>query len=109
MNLFTSNLFQLQTEELLKNAQLPTAELEQALFKLKKTLDELPDQALENLSIPTPHVPLTQCSLSFKKPEKVHVVGSYLLQSFTRAPGKTFLDLAVQMPTVFLPLDSFAL
>ncbi|KND02445.1 rRNA-processing protein UTP22 [Spizellomyces punctatus DAOM BR117] len=115
-DLFKSNLFKLQIDELLKEVRIDyskTTALEKALRKIKDILDSLSDipevsvadgtsgLQSENIVIPFPDPAPpadAQYKFAFKRPSKVFVVGSYLLKTVAKNPSGANVDLAVQMP-----------
>ncbi|KAI9096592.1 Nrap protein [Phlyctochytrium arcticum] len=115
-DLFKSNLFKLQIEELLKEVRVDytrTTPLEKALRVIKETLDSAQDiedlsvshatsgLASEGIHIPFPEVKPpsdAQYKFGFKKPTKVFVVGSYLMKTLAKGPSGSNVDLAIQMP-----------
>ncbi|ORX82553.1 Nrap protein, partial [Anaeromyces robustus] len=113
--LFNTNLFRLQIEELLSEVRInskKTVVLEKALHKLKSILDNMkpvPEKSLseitklmkkKNIKIPFPNTPPKdiQYKFAFKAPNSVNLVGSYLLQSACKTPIINNIDLAVEMP-----------
>ncbi|KAJ3154943.1 hypothetical protein HDU86_004462 [Geranomyces michiganensis] len=124
-DLFKSNLFKLQIDELLSNVRVDQAKmapLEMSLRKVKEildTLDDMPDFPLSEavskmkamgVTIPFPSPPPpadAQYKFGFKRPAKVFIVGSYLLKAVSRSPSGTNVDMAVQMPdSIFTEKDS---
>ncbi|KAJ3021439.1 hypothetical protein HKX48_008533 [Thoreauomyces humboldtii] len=121
-DLFKSNLFKLQIDELLGEVKLDqtnsrTTALEKALRTIKGTLDsvdDIPERTLaevvaamkkQKIVVPfaDPAPPAdTQYKFAFKRPSKVFVVGSYLLKTGTKSPNGTNVDIAVQMPDAVL-------
>ncbi|TPX47959.1 hypothetical protein SeMB42_g03163 [Synchytrium endobioticum] len=119
-DLFKSNLFKLQFEELLAEVRIKyhrMTTLDAMLHKLKAffdmlsarehvTLDEaISTLASDNVTIPFPcpvPSPDIKYKFAFKPPAKVAIVGSYLLK--TVAKGKTLqsVDLAIQIPDEIL-------
>ncbi|KAI8995966.1 Nrap protein [Gaertneriomyces semiglobifer] len=115
-DLFKSNLFKLQTDELLSEVRTnptKTTTLEKALRSVKTILDSLldiPDLSVseatsgllnEGIRVPYPDpAPPSdaQYKLAFKKPTKVFVVGSYLVRTAAKQPNGVNVDMAVQMP-----------
>ncbi|KAI8815755.1 Nrap protein [Fimicolochytrium jonesii] len=119
-DLFQSNLFKLQIEELLKEVRVDflksssAAGLERALRRLKDVFDRMNAEVAEKsvaqatkdlekegvvVPFPDPSPPAdAQYKLGFKKPTKVFVVGSYLLKTVAKTPSGTNVDVAVQMP-----------
>ncbi|OUM62146.1 hypothetical protein PIROE2DRAFT_69533 [Piromyces sp. E2] len=96
--LFNTNIFRLQIEELLSEVKISskkTVVLEKALHKLKNILDDMksvPEKSLseiqkimkkKNIKIPFPNTPPKdiQYKFAFKAPSSVNLVGSYLLQT----------------------------
>jgi len=110
--LFKSNLFKLQIQELLKELQVEpeqTRRLDQFLHHIRHTLQSLPETA--TLTWPSGQsvlgVPLhrevepgSKFSMAFQRPTEMYVVGSYLLHSMARPVLN--VDLAVQIPKVWL-------
>ncbi|KAJ3150218.1 hypothetical protein HDU89_003307 [Geranomyces variabilis] len=124
-DLFKSNLFKLQIDELLSNVrvdQTKMAPLDKILRKIKDSLDtleDMPDLPLSEVipkmkalgvAIPFPNPPPpadAQYKFGFKRPTKVFIVGSYLLKAVSRSPSGTNVDMAVQMPdSIFTEKDS---
>ncbi|KAJ3297816.1 hypothetical protein HK104_000070 [Borealophlyctis nickersoniae] len=115
-DLFKSNLFKLQIDELLSEVRVDynkTSPLEKALHKIKEILDcigDVPEASLaeaisrlasEGVAVPFPHPapPVdAQYKFAFKKPSKIFVVGSYLLKTVAKNPSGANGDVAVQMP-----------
>ncbi|KAJ3087953.1 hypothetical protein HK102_009907 [Quaeritorhiza haematococci] len=114
-SLFKSNLFKLQVEELLKEVNINYTKLqtlEKTLHKVKEIFDSIGDvpqgQLSEvttkldaaKISIPFPSpAPSkdTKVKFTFHKPEKLYIVGSYMLRTATKNPNLTNVDVAVQM------------
>ncbi|KAJ3413517.1 hypothetical protein HDV05_007900 [Chytridiales sp. JEL 0842] len=116
-DLFQSNLFKLQIDELLKEVKLDyvnkTSALDKTLHKMKDIFDsmsDLPDlsvmEAVEKMKSSKITIPFPQpgpCEdakykFGFKKPTKVFIAGSYLLKTVTKTPQGINVDVAVQMP-----------
>ncbi|KAI8923033.1 Nrap protein [Entophlyctis helioformis] len=114
--LFKSNLFKLQIDELVGEVSINYSKvkpLESALHKIKSILDSLddrPDLAVaeasaklqkEGITIPFGHTPPpkdAKYKLGFQRPAKVAIVGSFLLRTLTKRPSGINVDIAVQMP-----------
>lgn len=117
--LFKSNLFKLQTTELLREVTppygLPLAKLEAALRRLRAEMSALPGAELSwargAAGATASHEHLTHLGLrgeavrfAWAAPAKVDLVGSYLLR--TAAAPELNVDMAVQLPTsTFLEKD----
>ncbi|KAJ1542626.1 hypothetical protein HK096_009208, partial [Nowakowskiella sp. JEL0078] len=115
--LFKSNLFRLQIDELLKETRVDfekTGPLEKFLHKLKSFLDNLDDieplkifEAVELLRRDGVEIPFAnECpkdaayTFAFEKPNNVAVVGSYLLKTCSKSRITSNIDVAVDMPAV---------
>ncbi|TPX62830.1 hypothetical protein PhCBS80983_g00180 [Powellomyces hirtus] len=124
-DLFKSNLFKLQIDELMNNVRIDhtkTGALEKALRKVKEvldTVDDIPELGLAEITqnmkaqgivipFPNPAPPAdAQYKFPFKRPSKVFVVGSYLLKTVAKSPSGTNVDIVVQMPdSVFQDKDT---
>jgi U3 small nucleolar RNA-associated protein 22 len=119
-NLFKSNLFKLQIEELLAQVSLnydKSDKITTALHSLKNILDNMDSiepksyqEAVDylkqsNIKIPFPDQKPpnnTNIKFAFQKPEKIAVVGSFLLKTITKSPSGVNIDLAIEMPEVFI-------
>ncbi|RUS22739.1 hypothetical protein BC937DRAFT_87483 [Endogone sp. FLAS-F59071] len=116
--LFKSNIFKLEIEELLAEVRIDYNKmkpLETTLHRLKTLFDSLPDEPDAsllhvkshlskdyNISIPFPDPqPASdiQYTFGFKKPKAMHLVGSFPLKTLTRSRDKLNVDVAVEMPT----------
>ncbi|KAI9364891.1 Nrap protein [Zopfochytrium polystomum] len=115
-DLYQSNLFKLQIEELVKEVALSntkTSPLDKVLHSLKEVMDKaetIPECSLaeaiakmkaQGISIPFPHPPPAddvKYKFSFKTPSKVFIAGSYLLKTVAKNPRLANIDVAVQMP-----------
>ncbi|KAJ3076416.1 hypothetical protein HDU98_003279 [Podochytrium sp. JEL0797] len=116
-DLFQSNLFRLQIEELVKEVSLDyakTGNIDKALHGIKTVLDSCKDlKELEllpaivslkkqGIKIPFPSIPdpnSTKYKFAFKTPEKVFIAGSYLVKTVTKSKSGINVDVAVQMPS----------
>ncbi|KAF9157925.1 hypothetical protein DFQ26_008167 [Actinomortierella ambigua] len=114
--LFKSNIFKLQIEELLKEVQVDytkTSHLEAALRQLKEIFDGLPDQKEKTLAeikasmkknsiqipFPSPQPPSDiQYKFAFKAPTAMHLVGSFPLKTIAKTKDIWNVDVAVEMP-----------
>ncbi|KAI8343288.1 Nrap protein [Chlamydoabsidia padenii] len=115
--LYKSNIFKLELDELLQEVNLKYdkhATLEKALHQLKSIFDTIPDSkeslltdfettmAKKNkINVPFPQPrPSSDSQYKFKfvKPTSVNVIGSYTLKSVARTKSHFNVDLAVQMP-----------
>ncbi|KAL1914891.1 uncharacterized protein VTP21DRAFT_7807 [Calcarisporiella thermophila] len=114
--LFKSNIFKLQIDELLSEVRIDYNKLqplETALHKLKTILDNIPDIPEASLSditknlakynvtipFPDPKPPsATQYKFAFKRPTSVHVAGSFPLKTIVRTRGNFNVDVVVEMP-----------
>ncbi|KAH6602709.1 hypothetical protein BASA61_000874 [Batrachochytrium salamandrivorans] len=122
--LFKSNLFKLQIDELISEVSVSQEKkrpLEKALHKLKSILDSIPSRPStpamdavsqlleEGISVPFGKDPLpldVKYKFSFEKPSKVAIVGSFLLKTLARNPSGVNVDMSVQMPdTLFQEKD----
>ncbi|KAJ3198618.1 hypothetical protein HDU82_001186, partial [Entophlyctis luteolus] len=125
-DLFQSNLFRLQIDELLKEVvpdYTRTGSLDKTLHSLKAVLDscrELPELDLlaakksvakSNIVIPfaavdAPAPDSTRYKFSFKPPAKVFIAGSYLVKTIAKSGSGFNVDVAVQMPeSIFVEKD----
>ncbi|KAF9584422.1 hypothetical protein BGW38_006511 [Lunasporangiospora selenospora] len=119
-DLFKSNIFKLQIEELLKEVHLDykkTQPLEAALRKLKQIFDATPVQSDLSLSairtnmkkksivipFPTP-APSDdiQYTFGYQPPSSMHLVGSYPLKTVSKSRDNWSVDVAVEMPEELL-------
>ncbi|RUS31264.1 Nrap protein [Jimgerdemannia flammicorona] len=117
-DLFKSNIFKLEIEELLAEVRIDYSKLkplEAALHQLKALFDGLPDEPDASLahiksqmskkykiSIPFPDPQPSsdiQYTFGFKKPTAIHLVGSFPLKTLTRSRDRFNVDVAVEMPT----------
>ena len=116
--LFKSNLFKLQTQELLAEVSVKPSilkSIESALFQIKDLLDRAPDWeslkwtdsearlSKKKMSLPLPTQFLSKeinYTLGFQKPAAVNLIGSFLLGTLAKNPHGTNIDMAVQMPKV---------
>ena len=109
--LFKSNLFRLQMNELLESIQVKKLKSsEEALFEIKELLENIESikptdleaavalLKVDGIEIPFPHPGPrnVKYSFAFEPPAKIAVVGSYLLKSLVK--GQANIDLAVEMP-----------
>jgi U3 small nucleolar RNA-associated protein 22 len=94
-DLFKSNMFKLQIEELLKCNVHYDITLE--LKKIKTLLDSIKDVEEKPLSEFDETIP-ANLKCAFKKPSKIAVVGSYLLKTVVKS-GRMNIDLGIEMPT----------
>ncbi|KAJ3330849.1 Nucleolar protein 6 [Blyttiomyces sp. JEL0837] len=123
-DLFQSNLFKLQIDELLKEVTLDyvkSGPLDRALHKIKEILDgckDVPEMLLadavktlqkKGIQIPFPHPapdPDAKYKFGFVKPTKVFIAGSYLLKTLAKNPRGINVDVAVEMPqSIFTDKD----
>lgn len=120
-NLFHSNLFRLQVEEMLKEVKFK----EKNKKEFKKWFEKFQEWVLKiedgvttynindqswlkglKVKIPIPHVPQhTKGSYLFKKPNKVEMFGSYALG--LTIGSKVTIDVVVEMPQSFFYKDDF--
>ena len=103
-----NNMYDLEVKELLKKGSLnydSLKELESCLFTLKKTLDNLPDQEVDKACASMKACPGLGClrqehtkpiTLSFVKPCRMDLVGSYLLHSIVKPQCN--VDISIEMP-----------
>ncbi|OZJ05685.1 hypothetical protein BZG36_01432 [Bifiguratus adelaidae] len=122
--LFKSNIFRMEVEELLTEVRIKYEKhkpLERLLHELKSILDTLPSQparpladarkamAKQKVAIPFPEPQPAEDlrdQFAFEKPDAVHIVGSYPLKSIAKATKPFTVDMAVQMPkSLFLETD----
>ena len=112
-DLFRSNLFRLQLNELLsevKVVQSKTTTTQNELRELKEVLEAIPDREIKAADLRDLQVPLhgspsdPRLHFSFRAPRNLQVVGSFLLNTVCRPD--TNVDLAVEIPKV-CALDSF--
>ncbi|KAI9208235.1 Nrap protein [Polychytrium aggregatum] len=117
VDLFKSNLFKMQVQELLAEITIDKkklAPIDKALHRIKEILDSMADieelkvaDAIQHakkqgVAIPFPSTEPpadAQYKLGFKKPSKLFIVGSYLLKSYAKNPDGCNVDIAVQMPS----------
>ncbi|KAI8810149.1 Nrap protein-domain-containing protein [Cladochytrium replicatum] len=116
-DMFKSNVFRLQIEELLKEVRVDytrTGPIEKMLHQLKELMDSIPSIPEETVQeaiamveskfgviIPFPYPPPPMGSMykfRFDKPSNVFLIGSYLVKTTAKNPGGLNLDVAVQMP-----------
>eukprot|EP00842_Homolaphlyctis_polyrhiza_P003552 jgi/Hompol1/4198/HPOL_003562-RA len=118
--LFKSNLFKLQIEELVREVSVNYTKLkplESALHKLKSILDNAPPRpvleigdAVAQLKKEDIVVPFgfaqpakdAKIKVSFEKPAKVAIVGSFLLHTIAKQPAGVNVDVAVQIPETLI-------
>ncbi|ORY37100.1 Nrap protein [Rhizoclosmatium globosum] len=116
-DLFQSNLFRLQIDELIKEVALDynkTGNIDKALHALKAVLDSCKDikeldfkQATlllkkQGVAIPFHQKPdpnAINYKFAFKTPEKVFIAGSYLVKTVAKSKNGFNVDVAVQMPS----------
>jgi U3 small nucleolar RNA-associated protein 22 len=112
--LFKSNLFKLQIDELLKEVTVnydKCESLETFLHSLKSTLDGLADvevvaEAYQPvLGVPFPIFRDDTLQVTLSKPSRIDLVGSYLLRSNTRP--RLNVDVAVELPAQMLGSKDF--
>jgi len=119
--LFKSNVFKLQTEELLNEVRASSTKmtkLETALHNLRTLLERLPsipektpEEAnsflkAQNVEIPfrLPEGVSGNFKMTFEPPKTIDLIGSYLLRTVTRS--NLNVDVGVQMPSeMFRPKD----
>ncbi|KAJ3020011.1 UNVERIFIED_CONTAM: hypothetical protein HDU68_010401 [Siphonaria sp. JEL0065] len=118
-DLFQSNLFRLQINELLSEVSLDhtkTNNLDKALHGIKAVLDQCKDKkdldfapaivalAKQGVNVPfpsgadKPNPNAIKYKLAFKTPEKVFIAGSYLVKTVAKSRNGFNVDVAVQMP-----------
>ncbi|CAG8529724.1 4466_t:CDS:10 [Paraglomus brasilianum] len=116
-DLFKSNIFRLQLDELLSEIRLDYTKhkhLESALHSLKSALDSLPPIPPQSLSeiktrllkqnikipfpIPAPEEKDVKYMFGFEKPTAVHLIGSYPLRTVIRKREGFSVDVGVVMP-----------
>lgn len=111
--LFKSNLFKLQIEELLQEVTCKTSKsLQAALFAIKETIEVAPDCAavslseaekkFDNIRIPFNPAPASdsQIKFAYQTPDKISIVGSFLLGAIAKQPEGQNIDIALIMPSV---------
>ncbi|KAI9280731.1 Nrap protein [Sporodiniella umbellata] len=117
-DLFKSNIFKLEIEELLSEINIKFDKhkaLEKALHTLKSTFDEIPKGAPLKLAdfaermlkkskivvpFPSPQPSADALhSFAFEKPTATHIVGGYALKTVSKSSGAFNVDIAVEMPT----------
>ena len=114
--LFKSNLFKMQMDELLEEVSVSSGKkrrIDGCLQQMKQILDQMEDreavswtqakQRLGDIVIPVgPNIQEpaedSQLKFSFQKPANVAVVGSYMLQTTVKHVSMVNADLAVTMP-----------
>ncbi|KAL5606421.1 uncharacterized protein BROUX77_003614 [Berkeleyomyces rouxiae] len=116
--LTTASTFVLETEELLKNAKFDYAKAfpgaDALLFKAKDAIESLDSSEAEKIGpatkrfekehkmvIPFPEPRPAEDSpylISFAKPSKINVVGSYVMRSMVRGQVLPSIDMVVEMP-----------
>ncbi|KAG1171806.1 hypothetical protein G6F70_006734 [Rhizopus microsporus] len=118
VELFKSNIFKLEIEELLSEISINYDKhkaLEKALHNLKATFDSIPegkpmklvefaDNMLKKnkIVIPFPDPqpsPDALHSFAFKKPSSIHIVGGYALKTVAKTKTPFTVDVAVEMPS----------
>ncbi|KAF9902688.1 hypothetical protein BX616_001852 [Lobosporangium transversale] len=115
-DLFKSNIFKLQIEELLKEVQIDykkTQSLEAALRKLKEIFDRTPEHhelslatiksnmKKKSITIPFPQPePASdiQYTFGYSAPPAMHLVGSFPLKAVSKTRCGWSVDVAVEMP-----------
>lgn len=121
-NLFHSNLFRLQIEEMLKEVQLKQkykkafqAWYEKLVTHIMKLKDGREKRALNEqkwlkslkVSIPIPRLPdIVKGTYQFQKPLKIEIVGSHILE--TQIGPNVTVDIAVELPQKFYHKDDFS-
>jgi len=118
--LFKSNIFKLQMDELLSEVRLnfdKIKPLETVLHQIRSKIlgltdiEELPlNEAInkmksQGIEIPFPEVAPSKTAkykLAFKTPSVIRVVGSLLLRTITKTRNGFNVDLAVEMPKVYI-------
>ncbi|KAI5793911.1 Nrap protein [Peziza echinospora] len=126
MHEYKSNVFRMQTDELLAEAQVDyhkrMGPVEKALHKLKAIIDSIPERpaaliadAEKELSkkskitipFPNPRPPKdAMYKFAYEKPAYVNVVGSFALKTMVKGPVGVPIDLVLQMPsTLFQDKD----
>lgn len=125
--LFKSNIFKLQIDELLTNVKLPEKhilKMEKFLHKLYDLLQEIPEWGSEKTlseveqffqdkttSIPfvdpKPLAHNTNYKFGFLKPSSVSLVGSFALKSAIYQPTGSSIDVAVEIPEVLIEKKDF--
>lgn len=115
-DLFKSNIFKLQIDELLKEVRLDynMPSLDKVLRAVKEAIDVHPEVRESDLAtakkhmlkkhgiaIPFPNPPPAEDVLykfAYQKPVATHLVGSYPLQTIAKSTEKFSVDMAVVMP-----------
>ncbi|KAJ3312141.1 Nucleolar protein 6 [Boothiomyces sp. JEL0838] len=119
--MFKSNLFKLQIEELIKQVEFNPNKnnvVQNALHELKDILDGMPEiepksasqiiSSMKKSGIAIPLAPPkdTLLKFAFKKPDSISIVGSFLLQTMTKRKENVNVDIAITMPSsLFLDKD----
>ena len=117
---YNSNMFKLQTEEMLRRVRPSSyekrmAKVDAALRKIKQIIENLPDKGpltvpeaerellkTHEVQIPFPDPPpdqKTKYTFSYIRPSNINVVGSYARKSAIHVNNMCIVDLAVTMPT----------
>lgn len=125
--LFKSNIFKLQIDELVKNVQLPEKhilKMEKFLHKLYDLLQDLPDWGSEKtleevqeyfhdktttipFADPKPIPGNTNYKFGFLKPSKVSLIGSFALKSAIHEPEGSSIDVSLEMPETLIEKKDF--
>lgn len=125
--LFKSNIFKLQIDELVKNVQLPEKhilKMENFLHKLYDLIQDLPDwdsqKTLEDIedffhdktttipfADPKPVPGNTNYKFGFLKPQKVSLIGSFALKSAIHEPDGSSIDVSLEMPESLIEKKDF--
>ncbi|KAJ3259064.1 hypothetical protein HK103_002951 [Boothiomyces macroporosus] len=119
--MFKSNLFKLQIEELIKQVEFNPNKnnvVQNALHEIKDILDGMPEiepksasqiiSSMKKSGIAIPFAPPkdTLLKFAFKKPDSISIVGSFLLQTMTKRKENVNVDIAITMPSsLFLDKD----
>jgi U3 small nucleolar RNA-associated protein 22 len=107
--LFKSNLFRMQIDELLRQVRVDytrLSSLERALMDIKTHLESVDDveesDVHECLMLSTFPIDVSlipeHFSMSFAKPASISIVGSFLLHCVAKSPRSMNVDMAVEMP-----------
>ncbi|KAG1460713.1 hypothetical protein G6F56_005886 [Rhizopus delemar] len=127
VDLFKSNIFKLEIEELLTEINLNFDKhkaLEKALHTLKSTFDNIPKGAplklvefaermlkKNKIVVPFPDpqpLPDALHSFAFEKPTATHIVGGYALKTVSKSSTPFTVDIAVEMPSSIFQEKDYA-
>ncbi|KAI8075247.1 Nrap protein [Gongronella butleri] len=116
-NLYKSNIFKMEIDELLNEVRVnydKTKTVEKALHVIKAAFDNLQDdkesalitdyaariEKRHKIKVPFPHAVPADARYQFKwtRPTAVHLVGSYALKTIIKSKHQWNVDVAVEMP-----------